>query len=143
MKKAIKLQSRKITTKNRFDLIAQDIIEKHNAGMSYKSMCVLTRNHAPQEKLKAVFEAYNIPAMITIDHGFFTNPAIQIVISTLKALEDLTDDISLCASLMSPLFNVSFSQIANCCIEKEKGTSLYMSIKTKNFMKPFFEIIRK
>lgn len=125
---------------NRFDLIAQDIIEKHNAGMSYKSMCVLTRNHAPQEKLKAVFEAYNIPAMITIDHGFFTNPAIQIVISTLKALEDLTDDISLCASLMSPLFNVSFSQIANCCIEKEKGTSLYMSIKNEDFMKPFFEL---
>lgn len=125
---------------NRFDLIAQDIIEKHNAGMSYKSMCVLTRNHAPQEKLKAVFEAYNIPAMITIDHGFFANPAIQIVISTLKALEDLTDDISLCASLMSPLFNVSFSQIANCCIEKEKGTSLYMSIKNEDFMKPFFEL---
>lgn len=125
---------------NRFDLIAQDIIEKHNAGMPYKSMCVLTRNHAPQEKLKAVFESYNIPAMITIDHGFFTNPAIQIVISTLKALEDLTDDISLCASLMSPLFNVSFSQIANCCIGKEKGTSLYMSIKNENFMKPFFEL---
>lgn len=125
---------------NRFDLIAQDIIEKHNAGMPYKSMCVLTRNHAPQEKLKAVFEAYNIPAMITIDHGFFTNPAIQIVISTLKALEDLTDDISLCASLMSPLFNVSFSQIAKCCIDKEKGTSLYMSIKNEDFMKPFFEL---
>lgn len=125
---------------NRFDLIAQDIIEKHEAGMPYKSMCVLTRNHAPQEKLKAVFEAYNIPAMITIDHGFFTNPAIKIVISTLKALEDLTDDISLCASLMSPLFNVSFSQIANCCIEKEKGTSLYMSIKNEDFMKPFFEL---
>lgn len=125
---------------NRFDLIAQDIIEKHNAGMPYKSMCVLTRNHAPQEKLKAVFEAYNIPATITIDHGFFANPAIQIVISTLKALEDLTDDISLCASLMSPLFNVSFSQIANCCIEKEKGTSLYMSIKNEDFMKPFFEL---
>ena len=116
---------------NRFDLIAQDIIEKHKAGMSYKSMCVLTRNHAPQEKLKTVFEAYNIPAMITID---------QIVLSTLKALEDLTDDIALCASLMSPLFNVSFSQIAKCCIGKEKGTSLYMSIKNEDFMKPFFEL---
>ena len=125
---------------NRFDLIANDIIEKHEAGMPYKSMCVLTRNHAPQEKLKAVFEAYNIPAMITIDHGFFKNPAIQIVISTLKALEDLTDDISLCASLMSPLFNISFSQIANCCIEKEKGTSLYTSIKNEDFMKSFFEL---
>ena len=125
---------------NRFDLIANDIIEKHEAGMPYKSMCVLTRNHAPQEKLKAVFEAYNIPAMITIDHGFFTSPAIQIVISTLKALEDLTDDISLCASLMSPLFNISFSQIANCCIEKEKGTSLYTSIKNEDFMKSFFEL---
>ena len=125
---------------NRFDLIANDIIEKHEAGMPYKSMCVLTRNHAPQEKLKAVFEAYNILAMITIDHGFFTNPAIQIVISTLKALEDLTDNISLCASLMSPLFNISFSQIANCCIEKEKGTSLYTSIKNEDFMKSFFEL---
>ena len=125
---------------NRFDLIANDIIEKHEAGMPYKSMCVLTRNHAPQEKLKAVFEAYNVPAMITIDHGFFTNPAIQIVISTLKALEDLTDDISLCASLMSPLFNVPFSKIAQCCIDKKKGTSLFASIKDQDFMKPFFEL---
>ena len=125
---------------NRFDLIANDIIEKHEAGMPYKSMCVLTRNHAPQEKLKAIFEAYNIPAMITIDHGFFTNPAIQIVISTLKALEDLTDDISLCASLMSPLFNVPFSKIAQCCIDKKKGTSLFASIKDQDFMKPFFEL---
>ena len=125
---------------NRFDLIANDIIEKHEAGMPYKSMCVLTRNHAPQEKLKDVFEAYNIPAMITIDHGFFTNPAIQIVISTLKALEDLTDDISLCASLMSPLFNVPFSKIAHCCIDKKKGTSLFASIKSQDFMKPFFEL---
>ena len=125
---------------NRFDLIANDIIEKHEAGMPYKSMCVLTRNHAPQEKLKAVFEAYNVPAMITIDHGFFTNSAIQIVISTLKALEDLTDDISLCASLMSPLFNVPFSKIAQCCIDKKKGTSLFASIKDQDFMKPFFEL---
>ena len=125
---------------NRFDLIANDIIEKHEAGMPYKSMCVLTRNHAPQEKLKAIFEAYNIPAMITIDHGFFTNPAIQIVISTLKALENLTDDISLCASLMSPLFNVPFSKIAHCCIDKKKGTSLFASIKDQDFMKPFFEL---
>ena len=41
---------------------------------------------------------------------------------------------------MSPLFNVSFSQIAKCCIDKEKGTSLYMSIKSEDFMKPFFEL---
>ena len=125
---------------NRFDLIAHDIIEKHKEGIPYKSMCVLTRNHAPQEKLKAVFEAYNIPAMITIDHGFYTNPAIQIVISTLKAIEDLTDDISLCACLMSPLFNVPFSKIANCCIDKEKGSSLFVSIKEQDFMKSFFEL---
>jgi len=125
---------------NRFDLIAHDIIEKHKEGIPYKSMCVLTRNHAPQEKLKAVFEAYNIPAMITIDHGFYTNPAIQIVISTLKAIEDLTDDISLCACLMSPLFNVPFSKIANCCIDKEKGSPLFVSIKEQDFMKSFFEL---
>ena len=125
---------------NRFDLIAHDIIEKRKEGIPYKSMCVLTRNHAPQEKLKAVFEAYNIPAMITIDHGFYTNPAIQIVISTLKAIEDLTDDISLCACLMSPLFNVPFSKIANCCIDKEKGSSLFVSIKEQDFMKSFFEL---
>lgn len=125
---------------NRFDLIVHDIIEKHKEGIPYKSMCVLTRNHAPQEKLKAVFEAYNIPAMITIDHGFYTNPAIQIVISTLKAIEDLTDDISLCACLMSPLFNVPFSKIANCCIDKEKGSSLFVSIKEQDFMKSFFEL---
>ena len=125
---------------NRFDLIANDIIKKHEEGIPYKSMCVLTRTHAPQEKLKAVFEAYNIPAMITIDHGFYTNAAVQIVVSTLKAMMDVQDDIALCSSLMSPLFDVSFLQIATCCIGKEKGRSLFSYIKEKEFMKPFFEL---
>lgn len=131
---------KKLHNENRFDLIAQDILKKHEEGIPYKSMCVLTRNHAPQEKLKDVFEAYNIPAMITIDHGFYTNAAVQIVISTLKALEDASDDISLCATLMSPLFDVSFSQIATCCIDKDKNTSLYSCIKDQPFMQPFFEM---
>ena len=125
---------------NRFDLIANDIIKKHEEGIPYRSMCVLTRNHAPQETLKAVFEAYQIPAMITVDHGFYTNAAVQIVVSVLNAFEDVHDDISLCACLMSPLFNVSFSQIARCCIKKEKSDSLFACIKDQDFMKPFFDL---
>ena len=127
---------------NRFDLIAHDILQKHEEGIPYRSMCVLTRNHAPQEKLKAVFDAYQIPAMITIDHGFYTNAAVQIVLSTLKVIEDVRDDIALCACLMSPLFHISFSQIAKCCINKEKGASLYSCLKDQAFMKPFFDFIK-
>ena len=135
-----KTQIKSIHNNNRYDLIAQDILRKHEQGIPYKDMCILTRSHAPQEKLKDCFEAYDIPAFISIDHGFYTNPAIQIVTSTLHALQDVNNDIALCACLMSPLCNVSFSQLASATLSKEKNESLYHCVCDCPFMEPFYAL---
>lgn len=128
---------------NRFDLIARDILSKHEQGIPYKDMCILTRSHAPQEKIKDCFESYNIPAFITIDHGFYSNAAVQIVTSTLSAIQDVHDDICLCACLMSSLCGVSFLDLAQSCLLKEKKQSLYSCVRDKDFMAPFFEIYKQ
>lgn len=138
-----KTQLKSIHNENRFDLIAQDILSKHEQGIPYKDMCILTRSHAPQEKIKSCFESYNIPAFITIDHGFYSNAALQIVTSALCAIQDVHDDISLCACLMSPLCGVSFSDLALFCQTKKKNQSLYSCIRDQDFMKPFFEIYKQ
>lgn len=152
--KYTKIQAKSLHKKNLMDLIAQDILEKHKLGTPFKSICILTRTHAPQEELKKVLEAYDIPVLAEIDHGFYTNHAIQIVLATLSSLYDPEDDISLLASLCSPIGNVTTEQIALACTSKERNASLYSTIKDQPFIEewkslkryihePIVEIIRK
>lgn len=135
-----KIQAKSLHKNNVYDLIANDILEKHEQGIPYSSICILTRTHSPQEELKKVLEAYEIPVLAEIDHGFYTNHAIQIVLSTLISLNDPSDDIALMASLCSPIGNVSCNDIANCCLDKEKNISLYSLVKDKPFMQSWQQL---
>lgn len=135
-----KIQAKSLHKNNVYDLIANDILTKHEQGIPYSSICILTRTHSPQEELKKVLEAYEIPVLAEIDHGFYTNHAIQIVLSTLISLNDPSDDIALMASLCSPIGNVLCNDIAGCCINKEKNVSLYSLIKDKPFMQSWQQL---
>ena len=135
-----KIQAKSLHKNNVYDLIANDILTKHEQGIPYSSICILTRTHSPQEELKKVLEAYEIPVLAEIDHGFYTNHAIQIVLSTLISLNDPNDDIALMASLCSPIGNVLYNDIAGCCIDKEKNTSLYSLVKDKPFMQSWQQL---
>lgn len=119
----------------RFDLIAQDILKKHEKGVPYRDICILTRSNSPQKELKEVLEVYDIPAYVNIEQGFFNNPAIQIVVSTLSSINDPTDDIALCACLNSPLFSIDFIDLI-----EEENQSLFQSLKDKAFMHDYFDI---
>ena len=135
-----KTQAKSLHKANRFDMIAQDILKHIDNGFNYKDICILTRTHTPQEEIKNVLEAYGIPCLAEINSGFYVNSAIQIIVSTLCALQDSRDDISLMACLCSPLFNITPNQIAKSCIGKDKNTSLYQQIKKEDYMKGFNEI---
>lgn len=132
-----KTQAKTLHKKNRMDLIAHDILKKHEEGLPFKDICILTRSHAPQEELKEVFEAYGIPVLAEIDHGFYTNHAIQIIVSWLSAIQNPHNDIALMSALCSPIGNVSYEQLATACQAKEKGQSLYTCIQDQAFMKDF------
>lgn len=135
-----KIQAKSLHKNNVYDLIANDILTKHEQGIPYSSICILTRTHSPQEELKKVLETYEIPLLAEIDHGFYTNHAIQIVLSTLISLNDPSDDIALMASLCSPIGNVSSNDIASCCLDKEKNVSLYSLVKDKPFIESWKQL---
>ncbi|MDO4465610.1 MAG: UvrD-helicase domain-containing protein [Bacillota bacterium] len=124
---------------NKNDIIANDILKQHNKGKAFKEMCILTRSHAPQEALKKTLEAYGIPVLAEIDHGFYTNHAVQIVLSTLNAILNPYDDIALTACLLSPIFQIQTEQLAQACVNKNRYDSLYSHIKDVSFMSDFNE----
>ena len=138
--KTNKLQAKKIHRIHRVDLIAQDILKHHKTGTPYRSMCILTRTHSVHEELKAGLEAYGIPVLAEIDHGFYANQAIQILVSTLKTLVNPDDDISLTAMLCSPMVKVTQTQLSKACTGRNHEQSLFEHVKNYDFMKPFYEI---
>lgn len=138
--KVSKLQAKKMHRAHRVDLIAHDILKHHETGTPYRSMCILTRTHSVHEELKEGLEAYGIPVLAEIDHGFYANQAIQIIVSTLKALLDPDDDIALTAMLCSPMVKVSQMQLSKACVNRNLDVSLFEHVKNFDFMKSFYEI---
>ncbi len=138
-----KIQAKKLHKENQIDLIANDILAKHKEGTPYKDICILTRSHGPQEDIKKGLEAYNIPVLAEIDHGFYTNHAIQIIIQTLNAIQDPYNDIALTASLCSPIGQMTTDQLAKACIHKEKNTPLYQQIKEDPALQSWKELANR
>ncbi len=128
--------------KNRYAMIANDILKQVSNGRKYSDICVLLRNRAKQEELKECLESYHIPVFASANSGFFMNSAIQIVLSCLNALINPNDDIHLVATLHSPLFNLSMDTLAKACVDKPRNTSLFKHLKNQEFMQPFFQMKR-
>ncbi len=135
-----KVTANRLHRENLPNLIAEDILKRVAAGRSYRDICILTRSHGPQEKLKAALEAYGIPVMAEIGHGFYTNAAIQIMLNVLQAMVNPYDDISLCGALMSPIFNVDSQTLADVCRTKDRYVNLYSHIKDEPWMEKWKEI---
>ena len=76
-----KIQAKSLHKNNVYDLIANDILTKHEQGIPYSSICILTRTHSPQEELKKVLEAYEIPVLAEL-----IMDSIQIMLSRLYYL---------------------------------------------------------
>lgn len=135
-----KVEAKKQHRRHRVDLIANDILKHHAKGVPYRSMCILTRTHSSHEMLKEGLEAYGIPVLAEISHGFYTNHAIQIILATLQAILDPANDIALVGTLCSPLCQVQQEQLARLCTNKEKGVPIYHFVKDESFMEAFFDL---
>ena len=133
-----KLEAKTKAKENKLDILAHDILKHKEQGASFKDICILTRSHGPQEEIKKALETYDIPVLAEIDHGFYTNPSIQIVLSCLQAILDPYNDIALCATLFSPFCQITPDQLAQACLGKEKGASLYVQLKDSDLMQDYF-----
>jgi ATP-dependent exoDNAse (exonuclease V) beta subunit len=134
------VEAKKKHRQNKADLIAQDILVQKKKGIPYRSICILTRNHAVHEEIKEALNAYGIPVLAEIDHGFYTNQAIQIVLAALKILIDPSDDVAMTAFLCSSLGQVSHSDLANAAAFRNEGESLYEALKDSSLLDAYREI---
>lgn len=134
------LKAKSAFAKNRLDILARDILKQKENGNNFRDICILTRSHGPQQAIKEALEAYDIPCLAEIDHGFYTNSAVWIILSALQAILDPEDDISLCSFLFSGLSEVSADDLAKATLHKEKGLSLYQKIKDCTFMQDYHEL---
>ena len=117
-----------ILSKNDFkaSYIANQILEMHNYQQrKWKDFVVLVRGNARKEDMKKVFDELNIPYFIDVKTGFYQSNAVQIILSTLKAITQPHHDISFIACITSPLFEHSMQDIAQIKLQKDKNESYY------------------
>lgn len=114
---------------HRYDLIAHDIEQKVAGGQyAYRDIAILTRSSTPHEELKQALESWGIRSIHHMRKGFYTNKAIQIVLSALRVIQDPRNDIALMAALCSPLTGYDQSDLLPLLEKREEGQSLYQTL---------------
>lgn len=123
------VQARSLFRRNRYDRIAADIEQRvQNGEASYRDIAILSRSSTSHDELKSALESWGIRAVHHVKKGFYTNKAIQIILSALRLIQDRRDDISLMAVLGSPLAGYSQQNIVEAARNKEPGQSLYQAL---------------
>ncbi len=97
------------------EYIAREIVRLVNAETSdegkqytYSDFCVmLSAMKGYSIEYEKAFQKYGIPYKKEKSENFLENPDIRLAISSLKAIDDPTDDISLCALMRSPICRFS------------------------------------
>ncbi len=95
------------------DYIAKEIARLHEEKRcKWKDFVVLTRSNSIKAEMKKAFSAYRIPFFIDAKSGFYESYGVSCILSYLRACVDPFDNIALVAALTSPLFAVSFEELA-------------------------------
>lgn len=117
-------------------MVAQRIVKLkeefrlNNKPISYKDIVVLMRSTTSFITFKKVFDLYHIPNHIVLSQGLLSSNEVITVLSTLKAISNPYDDVSLLSMLTAP-YSFSYideSIIAECRIG-HKDISLYESFQ--------------
>ncbi len=99
------------------------------APLRYRDFAILFRTlkdkTAPYEK---ALKERGIPYAITTPQKFFDRAEIRLMVALLKALDDPTDDISLFASLRSPVLSFTDGELYTIRMESTKG-SLFAALQ--------------
>ncbi len=82
----------------------------------YRDFVILTKSHSVKDYLIESFDSLNIPYFIDNKSGFYSSWMSHILISYLKILDDVSDDISLMSVITSPLYDMCDEECANLVI---------------------------
>lgn len=122
-------KARSLHRKHRYDLIAHDIRQKLEAQeIQMRDVAILTRTSTSHDELKQALESWGIRSIHHLRKGFYTNKAIQIVLSALRVIQDNRNDIALMAVLCSPLTGLVQENILPLLTNREEGQTLYQAL---------------
>lgn len=114
---------------HRYDLIAHDIEQKvANKEYTYRDIAILTRSSTPHEELKQALDSWGIRSIHHMRKGFYTNKAIQIILSAMRVIQDPRNDIALMAALCSPLTGLDQNDLLPLLQNRQEGQSLYQTL---------------
>lgn len=120
-------------------MVAQKIIKLkqefklNNKPISFKDIVVLMRSTPAFITFKKVFDSYHIPNHIVLSQGLLSSNEVITTISSLKAISNPYDDVSLLSMLTAPYtFSYLDENIIAQCRINHKDISLYESLTLSN-----------
>ena len=89
------------------DWVAQTIKKKYEEGYKYSDFAILVRANADAEPFRQSLNLLGIPHQFSGGGGLYVNPEVQLAISFLKSLGDLTDSVALFQLACSPIYQLN------------------------------------
>ena len=121
----------------------QIISIRKNENRKWKDFVVLTRDNAKKEHMKKIFDEFHVPYFIDVKSGFYQSPAVQTVISTMKACLYPNDDIAFVATMTSALFQCSFKEFTDIKIAKrQEAQTQSLSQEEKVYEASYYQYFR-
>lgn len=87
--------------------IAQSILAFHAGGTPYEQIAVILKKNADVVSVASVLEKYDVPALMSTDESIFADLFIQKLLSLLRAVYAVGDDVLLSKALLMDVFEVS------------------------------------
>ncbi|OGS43586.1 MAG: hypothetical protein A2539_00780, partial [Elusimicrobia bacterium RIFOXYD2_FULL_34_15] len=136
------------------DFVAEKILELITEGKKYNDFAVLVRSNNDAEPIIKSLNIKNIPWHFSGSSGLYAREEVKILISFLKIISDLSDNISLFHLASSDIYNMPMEDLTICLNEASKRkTSIYkifnnlnlegISDSGKEIAKKIIEDIRK
>ncbi len=101
-------------------------------NIKYKDIVILSRTKSDQDIYNEIFKKYNIPFLTSELSGYFNSIEVLTITSLLKIIDNPLQDISLVASLRTPIFKVTEKELVEI---KINSSSDYYYEKAIDYLK--------
>ncbi len=89
------------------DWVASTIKKKYREGHKYSDFAVLVRSNADAEPFRQALNLQGIPHLFSGGGGLYVHPEVQLAVSFLRSIGDLTDSMALFQLSVSPIYQLN------------------------------------
>lgn len=111
-----------------YEYIADKIMKlTENEQFNFSDICILAKDHKALAEMQNVLKLRSIPSNYAPKKNFFESYEVATILSTLRAIDNPTDDIALLSLMTSPIFSFLPKELMTLR-EKNYDTDIYFSI---------------